>query len=134
MRVGGVEENGTKDNVGDNNDTEEGAEETPHEEETGGEPMDQGYEGDSDRNSDEESGSTDTTPDGSHFLASSQDSACSSHRYSLGCCTGGGSWADQCLSEDGGDLVSVEEENASHGTIEENDEQREKPPTLLASP
>ena len=81
---------------------------------------------------DEESGSADTTLDGSHSPASSQGSACSLHYYSSGCCDGGGSWADQCLSKDGGNLASVEEENASHRTTEENDGEKEKPQTPLA--
>ena len=42
----GMEESSTEDNVDDNN----GAKETSHEDETGDEPMDQVYEGDSDRN------------------------------------------------------------------------------------
>ena len=130
----GMEESGAEDNVDDNDGTEEGAEEAPCEEETGNESMDQGYEGDSDKNSDEESDSTDITLDGSHSPASSQGGTCSSHRYSLGHHVSGGSWADQCLSEDGGDLVSVDEENTSCRTTDENDGEREKPLTPLASP
>ena len=128
----GMEESGAGD-INDNDGTEEGTGETPYEEETRGEPIDQGYEGNSNRNSDKESGSTDTTPDGSCSPAFSQDSVQFSHHYSLGHCASGGSWADQCLSKDGGDLVSVEEESASCGTIEEDDREREKPPTPPAS-
>ena len=95
--------------------------------------MDQSYEGDSDRNSDEESGSTDTTLDSSCSLASSQGSTHSLHCYSSGCCASNGSWADQCLSKDGGNLASMDEENASHGTTDENDGEKEKPATPLAS-
>ena len=69
--------------------------------------MNQGHEGDSD-----EEGS-DSTPDDSCFPASSQGSACHTCRYSLGCCPGGVSWADQCLSEDEGDPVSGGEEHTS---------------------
>ena len=39
----GVEESGAEDNINDNDGAEEGTKETPHEEETRGEPMDQGY-------------------------------------------------------------------------------------------
>ena len=54
----GVEEGSVEDDVNDNDGAEEGAKETPCEEETENEPMDQGYEGDSVRNCDEESDST----------------------------------------------------------------------------
>ena len=126
----GVEESGAEDNVDDNDGDEEGLKETPHKEETRGEPMDQGYEEDSDRN--KESGSTDTS-DSSHSPASSQDRMSSLHCYFSECHASGGSWADQCLSKDGGDLASADEESASHGTIEENDGEREKPLTSPAS-
>ena len=81
--------------------------------------MNQGYEGNSDRNSDEESDSTDTTLDGSCSPASNEGSECSSYHYSSGHHTGSGSWADQCLSEDGGNLASMDEENTSHRTADE---------------
>ena len=89
------------------------------------ERMDQGYEGGS--NEDE----SNSALNGSCSLASSQGSACSLHRYSSGCCTGGISWADQCLLEDEGDHMLGDEEDVSCVTTEEND--GEKPPIPLAS-
>ena len=124
----GMEESSMEDSINDNNGTEE----APSEEETGNESMDQGYEGDSNRKSNEESDSTDTTLDVSCSPASSQGSARSLHHYSSGCHAGSGSWADQCLCEDGGDLASMDEENASCGTTDENDGGREKPAIPLA--
>ena len=76
--------------------------EAPHEEH-----MDQGYKGDSD-----EAG-IDSTPDDLCSPASSPGSVCHTCCYSLGCCPGGISWADQCPSEDQGGSVSGGKEHIS---------------------